>query len=405
MRTERILFDGHAGDKLAARLDLPEFETRAYALFAHCFTCGKDIAAARRVAQRLTEQGVAVLRFDFTGLGHSKGEFANTSFTSNVDDLVQAAAWLAAERAAPKLIIGHSLGGAAAIAAAARLPEVRAVATIGAPADPGHVLHNFGGDLAKIRADGEADVELAGRRFRIGRGFVEDVEAASLDQILATLKRPLLVMHAPRDEFVGIDNASHIFAAAKHPKSFVSLDNADHLLTREEDAAYAADVIAAWAGRYALPTSSLEAGAADASLVRSAEVDPARFLQSIYAGGRHFHADEPKSVGGEGLGPTPYDLVAAGLAACTSMTVRMYARRKGLKLDRVYVDVSHQKIHASDCADCEAAHGRVDEFSRTVYLEGELSETERAKLMEIADKCPVHRTLEGEIKVRTVMGS
>ncbi len=404
MRTIRATFEGHAGDALAARLDLPEFGARAYALFAHCFTCGKDIAAARRISQRLTESGVGVLRFDFTGLGHSKGEFANTSFASNVRDLVRAADHLRAERAAPQLVIGHSLGGAAAIAAAAEIPEAKAVAVIGAPADPAHVLHIFGGDLEKIRSEGSAEVTLVGRKFRIGKEFIDVAEATSLEKTLAELKRALLILHAPRDEIVGIDNATKIFMAAKHPKSFVTLDGADHLVSSEADAAYAAAVIASWASRYVTLAPEAHPGEAGEGLVRSAELDPEGFLQDLHAGGHHLLADEPQSVGGSDLGPTPYGLVSAGLAACTSMTIRMYARRKGIALDRVVVDVAHDKVHAKDCADCETETGKIDEFRRTIRLEGDLSEEERAKLLEIADKCPVHRTLEGEIKVRTELG-
>lgn len=404
MRTLRATFPGHDGAELSARLDLPEFGARAYALFAHCFTCGKDIAAARRVAQRLAGSGIGVLRFDFTGLGHSQGEFAHTSFCSNVEDLLAAADYLRREHGAPQLIIGHSLGGAAAILAAARIPEATAVAVLGAPADPGHVLEHLGSSVEAIRRDGEAEVTLAGRNFRIGRAFVEAAETASITEALAHLKRALLVLHAPRDEVVGVDNATRIFVAAKHPKSFVSLDDADHLISREEDAGYAADVIASWAARYVTLAPEEHPGDAGEEVARSAELDPKGFLQDVHAGGHHLFADEPAAVGGTDRGPSPYQLVAAGLAACTSMTVRMYARRKGVALERVVTDVTHAKIHAEDCADCETEKGKIDEFRRVVRLEGDLTEAERAKLLEIADKCPVHRTLHGEIKVRTALG-
>ena len=406
MRTERATFKGHAGDELAARLDLPEFEPRAYALFAHCFTCGKDIAAARRIARRLTGSGIGVLRFDFTGLGHSKGEFSNTSFTSNVQDLVAAAAWLRSNRDAPQLIIGHSLGGTAAVLAAAEIPESKAVAVIGSPFDPLHVAENFGASVETIRRDGAADVQLAGRQFRIGKQFLDDIEAVSLETVLANLKRALLVMHAPQDDVVSIDNATKIFVAAKHPKSFVTLDGADHLVTDEADAAYLADVVGAWASRYVVLAPEAHPGATDEGedLVRSAEMDPDGFLQDLHTGAHHLYADEPKSVGGTDRGPTPYQLVSAGLAACTSMTIRMYARRKGIALERVVVDVTHDKIHAQDCDDCTSGAAKIDEFRRVLRLEGDLTEEQRAKLLEIADKCPVHRTFEGEIKVRTELG-
>ncbi|MEO0719916.1 MAG: bifunctional alpha/beta hydrolase/OsmC family protein [Pseudomonadota bacterium] len=402
MLTERIDFPGHAGDKLAARLDLPDRGARAYALFAHCFTCSKDIAAARRISEQLTASGIGVLRFDFTGLGHSKGEFANTTFSSNVEDLVLAANWLRENRGAPQLLIGHSLGGAAVLAASVQVADANAVVTIGAPADPEHVLHNLGSEVETIRAQGEAEVQLAGRPFKIKKSFVEDVESSKLEAAIGGMKKALLVLHAPLDATVGIENATQIFLAARHPKSFVTLDNADHLITNDRDAMYAADVIAAWAARYVEadaehhPAAGVEEG-----FVRVAEATPNGFLQDVHVGGHHLLADEPKSVGGTDLGPGPYDLVAAGLGACTSMTIRMYARRKEIALEHVSVDVRHEKIHAQDCANCETQVGKIDVFQREIKLLGDLTTEQRAKLMEIADKCPVHRTLENEVKIET----
>jgi uncharacterized OsmC-like protein/pimeloyl-ACP methyl ester carboxylesterase len=398
--TDRFTFEGHAGP-LAARLDRPDRPPRATALFAHCFACGKDVLAARRIARRLTAQGIAVLRFDFTGLGHSDGEFENTTFTSNVEDLTLAAQALADRVAPPQLLIGHSLGGAAALAAAPRIDSVRAVATIGAPADTAHVLQHLGGALETIRREGAAEVMLAGRPLTIGNDFVDDVEATALRERLAHMRRALLILHAPRDEIVGIDNAAALFTAAKHPKSFVTLDDADHLLSRAEDAEYAAEVIAAWAMRYLdLPEETAPDGPAE-GWVRSAEADPEGFLQDVLIGAHHMLGDEPASVGGAGRGPTPYQFLSAALATCTAMTIRMYARRKGVALGHVAVDVSHDKIHATDCEDCATGSGKVDVFTRRIALEGDLSEAERARLMEIADRCPVHRTLESEIKIRT----
>ncbi len=401
MKTSKIEFPGHNGEMLAARLDAPVRAPKAYALFAHCFTCTKDIVAARRIAARLAGMGIAVLRFDFTGLGHSQGEFANTSFTSNVQDLIAAADWLRANADAPQLLIGHSLGGAAVIAAAPHIAEVKAVATIGAPHDPGHVVHNFGCSLQDIARDGQAEVDLAGRKFTISQRFVEDVSSQNLDRILGTLHKALLVLHAPTDQTVGIENASQIFLAAKHPKSFVTLDRADHLLTKAADADYAAGIIAAWSARYLDVEDETQAAGAPEGGVRVTEADPGGFLQDVVAGSNHILADEPKSVGGTDLGLTPYQLVGAGLGACTSMTIRMYARRKGWPLTGVSVDVTHDKIHAADCEACETAAGKVDVFHRAIRLSGDLSDEERARCMEIADKCPVHRTLESEIKVET----
>ena len=408
MPTERVAFPGHAGDELAARLDLPldlspDGRASVYALFAHCFTCGKDIAAARRIAQKLTEKGIGVLRFDFTGLGHSGGEFASTSFASNVEDLVLAAGWLAKNHAAPQILIGHSLGGAAVLAAASRIDSARAVVTIGAPSAPEHVLHNFGGSLDEIREKGSAEVTLAGRPFRIGETFVDDARSTKLEAAIGGLRKALLVMHAPLDEIVGVDEATKIFVAAKHPKSFVTLDKADHLVSRETDAAYAAEVIAAWVSRYVDAPSGVSRDEPDLAegYVRSSEVSPDGFRQTILAGRHRLTADEPADVGGTDLGPGPYEFMGAALAACTSMTIRMYARRKNLPLTHVSVDVSHDRIYAADCEDCESKSGKVDEFRRRIRLEGDLSEAQRSKLLEIADKCPVHRTLENEIKVRT----
>jgi len=403
MPTEKLEFSGHGGHSLAARLDLPQGTIRATALFAHCFTCGKDIAAARRIAARLAAEGVAVLRFDFTGLGHSEGEFGNTGFSANVGDLVAAARHLEGLGMAPGLLIGHSLGGAAVLAAAADIPSARAVVTIGAPSDPSHVLDNFASSLDEIRAAGEAEVTLAGRRFMIGKGFVEDVAGATLADKIGTLRRALLVLHAPRDTQVGIENASEIFLAAKHPKSFVTLDGADHLITRKADADYAAGVIAAWAVRYLdLAPAPAVVGAPEGG-VRVSEADRAGFLQDIAVGpDLHLQADEPVAFGGTNLGPSPYGLVSAGLGACTSMTIRIYARRKGWPLEHVSLDVEHDKIHAEDCAECETASGKIDRFRSVIRLDGPLEPDQRAKLIEIADRCPVHRTLENEVRIETV---
>jgi len=402
MPINKITFKGHAGDNLAARLDLPDGPVLATALFAHCFTCSKDIPAARRIAGRLANMGIAVLRFDFTGLGHSDGEFANTHFSSNVADLVAAAAYLERESMAPALLIGHSLGGAAVLKAAGDLPSVRAVVTLGAPSDPAHVVHNFGADLDRIRTEGEAEVSLGGRPFTIRKSFLDNVEATGLRDAIGQLKKALLVLHAPGDAVVGIDNAAEIFMAAKHPKSFVTLDDADHLISRAADAEYAADVIAAWSARYLdLPQAAPTEGAPE-GITRISEADKDGFLQDVFAGpAHHILADEPTTYGGTDRGLTPYQLVAAGLGACTSMTIRMYARRKDWPLDHVSVDVTHDKIHAADCEHCEAKDGKLDQFRRTIRLEGQLTDEQRARLLEIADKCPVHRTLESEIEIVT----
>ena len=400
MRKESFDFAGAGGDQLAGLLQLPDAEPLAYALFAHCFTCGKDVRAAAQLSRSLAELGIATLRFDFTGLGASDGDFAASTFSSNVQDLVAAADALRERHAAPRLLIGHSLGGAAVLAAAQSVPECVAVATIGAPFDTAHALHLLGDAVTEVEREGVATVEIAGRSFRVGRDLVRDLASQDQAARIASLHRALLVMHAPTDATVGIENASRIFAAARHPKSFVSLDTADHLLSRREDAAYAAHVLAAWVSRYVPPPSTTATAAEDGVLVE--ETGQGRFQQRITVGSHSFLADEPASLGGAGSGPGPYDLLLAALGACTSMTMRLYAERKGWPLTAISVRLRHAKIHASDCADCETRDDAwVDEISKEIALEGPLDSTQRERLIEIAARCPVHRTLESEVKIRT----
>lgn len=402
MATKRITFPGHGGHELAARLDLPDGPHLGTALFAHCFTCGKDIPAARRIAARLAGMGIAVLRFDFTGLGHSEGEFANTTFTSNVEDIVAACAYLSQEGMPPGLLVGHSLGGAAVLRAAPQIEGIRAVATLGTPFDPGHVTDHFADALPAIETHGEAEVTLAGRPFRIGKQFVASVTDPDMKASIRSLNAALLVMHAPGDTVVGIDNATSIFQAARHPKSFVSLDDADHLISRAEDAEYAAAVIAGWASRYLdLPHPAPPPDVPE-GIVRVTEADPKGFLQDINAGPYHHAlADEPLAYGGTNRGMSPYGFLSAGLGACTSMTIRMYARRKGWPLAHVSVDVSHDKVHAQDAA--SASDAKVDRWTRRITLQGDLTTEQRQRLLEIADKCPVHRTLERSSTVTTLL--
>jgi putative redox protein len=400
MPAERFDFPNASGERLAALLDKPTGKPVAFALFAHCFTCGKDIRAAKRIAEGLTARGIAVLRFDFTGLGASEGEFANTNFSSNVADLVAAANHLRQVEQAPAILIGHSLGGAAVLAAAAEVPEARAVVTIAAPADPSHVTGLLKDHVAEIREHGEVEVTLAGRPFRIRREFLDDVAEQRLDQRIGNLGKALLVMHSPTDAIVGIDNASHIFLAAKHPKSFVSLVDADHLLSRRRDDIYVADVIAAWTGRYLDMAPMPEMAAAEPGTVVVTETRQGKFQQQIMAGRHSLTADEPIDFGGLGSGPGPYDLLLAGLGACTAMTLRLYAERKQLPLERVSVILRHSKIHAADCETCETKEGMLDRIDKEIVVTGKLDEGERARLLEIAEKCPVNRTLKSEIEIR-----
>ena len=406
-RSERISFASAAGEQLATRLEWPHGPPGAFALFAHCFACSKDSFAAARISRGLAAHGVAVLRFDFTGLGASEGEFANTNFASNLEDLAAAADFLRKAHEAPRILIGHSLGGAAVLAAADRVPEAVAVATIAAPFDPSHLTRLLAPARAEIEAKGEAEVILGGRSFRVRRQFLEDIGAYELSGQIADLRKALIVFHAPRDEVVGIENASHIFTAARHPKSFVSLDDADHLLTRRADAVYVADVLAAWASRY-LPDSKEAAGEAKlpAGEVLVSESGEGKFTQIVRAGRHRLRADEPPSMpGGLDTGPSPYDYLLAGLGACTSMTLRLYAERKGLPLEWIAVHLKREQIHAKDCADCETREGMLDQIERTLELPGPLEASQRQRLLEIADKCPVHRTLTSEIKIRTKLAN
>lgn len=402
---ERVVFPGAHGVDLVGRLHLPAGRPVAYAVFAHCFTCGKDVHAAVRVSRALAEQGIATLRFDFTGLGESEGDFAGTTFSSNVADLVAACDWLRREREAPRLLVGHSLGGAAVIAAAARAPEVRAVVTIGAPADPEHVRHLLAPARAELEARGEAEVSIGGRPFRIRTDLLDDLARHESAEAIAGLGRALLILHAPGDRVVGVDHARRIYEAARHPKSFVSLDDADHLLSRAEDARWVAGLIAAWAVRYVgaagderAPEASTHGGDAREVVVRGGAQG---YGQEILAGRHRLTADEPAELGGGDTGPTPYALLLAGLGACTSMTLRMYADRKGWPLEGVTVRLRHDKVHARDCADCETREGRIDVIDRVLEVQGPLDAAQRTRLAEIADRCPVHRTLESEVRMTT----
>lgn len=402
MITEKITFPGSAGT-LAARLDRPDGPALAYALFAHCFTCSKDIFAASRIARELADLGIAVLRFDFTGLGASEGEFANTNFSSNVTDLVRAADWMRQSLHAPSILIGHSLGGAAVLAAAGEIEEARAVVTIGAPFQPDHVTHHFDDAIPVIEKEGEAEVRIGGRPFRVQKQFLEDIKGHDQAKRIHDLRKALLVMHAPLDKTVGVENAARIFDAALHPKSFISLDDADHLLSRQSDAAYVAGVVAAWVRPYVedLAPAASDENTPEEGLVVVAETGHGRYLNAVDFGGQRLLADEPVSVGGSGKGPNPYDLLLASLGACTSMTMRMYAEHKDIPLKGVKVSLRHRKVHAEDCEDCDSTSGQIDEIDRIIAIEGDLSAEQRDGLMRIADKCPVHRTLHGEVKVRT----
>lgn len=405
--SQKVTFRGSSGADLSARLDFPDGQAAGYVLFAHCFTCSKDFIAARRIASGLVARGFAVLRFDFTGLGSSEGDFANTNFSSNVEDLLCAVAYLREHFQAPAIMVGHSLGGTAVLEAAGEVPELKAVASIGAPAEAAHVAHNFLPHLDQIDIEGEAEVDLSGRKFTIRRQFLEDInQRVVLDKVKA-LRKPLLLLHSPLDDTVGVENAAAIFKAAHHPKSFVSLEHADHLLTDPSDAAYVADVITAWAARYVDVEFEEVSHKPSAGLVVSETLEGK--FQAVATKGRHrLLIDEPVSVGGLGSGPSPYDYLAIALGGCTSMTLRLYAEHKKLDLGRISVTVGHARVDSAHLHDSdEAVEGRIrriDRFERTISIEGGTTPEIEAKLLEIADKCPVHRTLENNVIIVTRLG-
>lgn len=393
MTSQVFVFDGSDGRRVAGTLEPPATTPRGWAIFAHCFTCAKNSLAAVRIARAVARTGIGVLRFDFAGSAESGPAAGKPMFATNVDDLVAAARAMAAAGMPPALLIGHSLGGTAALVAAGELPEIATVATISAPADVDHVLKHFAPeDLRRIEADGEAEVQIAGRAFTIRRSFLDDLEGHDIEARVATLRRPLLVLHAPFDSVVGIEHASRLFLAAKHPKSFVSLDQADHLLTKVDDANYAASVIAAWASHYLPPLVADLPQMAAAQGVSASETGTGKFQVEISCGEHRLLADEPVSVGGLGSGMSPYELVAAGLAACTVMTMRLYADRKGLPLERAHAVVEHMKISGMEPA---------DRFTRTITLEGPLDDDQRQKIVAIGDRCPVDLTLMRGSDVQT----
>lgn len=405
MKTSKVTFQNHEGQSLTARIELPaDRNPGSFALFAHCFTCNKNLSAVRNISRALTSAGFGVLRFDFTGLGESEGDFADTNLSSNIQDLKAAADFLKNEYMAPSLLIGHSLGGAAVLYAAAEMDSVGALATIGAPADPKHVKHLISSGMDEINEKGYAEVSIGGRPFTIKKQFIDDLENVNLSEVLGKMKKALLVAHSPQDNIVGIDNAASIFTKARHPKSFVSLDGADHLLSKADDSSYIGHVIANWAKRY---ISFKEKAKPDTDLQVVASLDGNdKFTTYIKAGKHHLIGDEPESYGGNDFGPTPYDFVSSGLATCTAMTIKMYADRKKWKIDEVNVHIEHSKVHADDCGTCEeSSSSKIDQFARVIELKGDLDNTQKQRLLEIANKCPVHKTLLSEIKIETKLKS
>lgn len=402
MGATTIKFNNNEGATLSGKLELPvDGKPSHYAIFAHCFTCSKDLKAVRNITLALSQNGIGVLRFDFTGLGQSEGDFADTNFTSNVNDIAAAAAYLKEHYKAPSLLIGHSLGGTAVLMAGSQMDSIKAIATIGAPCEPEHVLHMLHQDIEKIREEGKATVRLAGRDFNIKSQFIEDLENQGMSKILKEMRgKALLVMHSPQDDTVHVQNARNIYEIAHHPKSFISLDGADHLLSSSKDSVYAGKLISSWVERY-LPAKKKEKLSTKEQVV--ARLDEGPFLTEIAAGNHNIIADEPLSVGGNDLGPGPYELVAAGLGACTAMTIKMYVNRKGWPLEEVKVHLNYDNRYVEDCENCENEDRKIGRFERIVEIKGDLDEKQKQRIMQIANKCPVHKTLEQGVTIHTVL--
>ncbi len=401
MNATKVSFSNAAGQQLSARLELPvNRHPYAFAVFAHCFTCGNTLTAIHNICRELNLQGIGVLRFDFTGIGESEGDFVDTNFTTNISDLISAAEWLEEHHRAPGLLVGHSLGGAAVLCAAGRLPSVKAVATIGAPFAPDHVSRHFQDQLDEITQAGQATVDIGGRPFRIAKQFVDDLGNHQLAANIRHLDAAILILHSPQDRTVNIDEAAKLYTAARHPKSFVSLDGADHLLSSKRDSHYVGQVIASWSNRY-LPAPELDPLESDHKV--AVRLGQEGYTTEIMVRQHHLTADEPTSVGGNDFGPGPYELVSAGLGACTAMTIQMYARRKGWVVEKVEVHLNHKKDYMADMEASDKRPTKIDHFERVVVLEGDLDDTQRQRLLEIADRCPVHRTLHETVRVTTVL--
>tara|TARA_R110002073_G_scaffold279026_1_gene442947 strand:- start:206266 stop:207477 length:1212 start_codon:yes stop_codon:yes gene_type:complete len=401
MHSRKINFKNKEGLVLEGNLDLPiDQKPLSYALFAHFFTGNKNFTAVRNISKALTKNRIAVMRFDFTGLGNSEGNFEDSNFSTNVNDLIAAANFLKENYESPKIIIGHSLGGAAGIFAANEIESIQAIVTIGAPSSPSHVEHLFKDHIEDIETDGEATFEISGRPFTIKKQYLEDIGSKNMEGLLKKSRKPILVLHSPQDKIVAIENAKEIYNAAHHPKSFISLDGANHLLTNKEDSFYVGSVVSSWARRYVQFIQEPELETDKQTVVR---IGRTKYSTEIAARSHAIIADEPKKYGGNDAGLTPYELLLASLGACTAMTLRMYADRKKWNLEEVLVHLEHFNQHAEDCVACEDTPTKIDKFVRTIELKGDLTTEEKERLLEIANKCPVHRTLENKIEIDTFL--
>jgi len=401
MNLQKVTFQNKEGQNLVGRLELPSNRhPHNFVIFAHCFTCNKNLSAVRNIGKALTSNGFGVLRFDFTGLGESEGDFENTNFSGNVEDLIAAADYLKENYSAPTLLVGHSLGGAAVIFAASQIPSIKALSTIGAPSNLTHVQKLLKSGLEEIEENGKAVINLSGRDFTIKKQFLDDLKTRPLTEILNRLRKPILILHSPQDDTVGIKNAEEIYIAAHHPKSFISLDGADHLLSSKTDSQYVGEVISGWAKRYLNIDSQHNGPKTKHQVVASLDREDG-FTTQMKVGNHYMIGDEPTDAGGNDFGPSPYELVSAGLSACTAMTVQMYAKRKGWQIDNIEVHTSYSRSHAADCEDCEANNTKIDTFHRDIKLTSNLDEKQRKRILEIADKCPVHKTLHSETQVIT----
>lgn len=398
MKSTKLKIENKKGHILNAFLELPANQKpNYYVIFAHCFTCSSTLGAVRNISNTLTTHGFGVVRFDFTGLGRSEGEFSESHFSGNVDDLIAVHNYMKTNFEAPCLLVGHSLGGAAVLVAASQLDDIKAVATIGAPATVSHVKHLFSHNINEIPEDVDVQVNIGGRPFVINKEFVSDFDKTDLPTIVKNLRKPLLILHSPIDTIVGIENAKQLYHHAHHPKSFVSLDNADHLLTNSKDSRYAGNMIGTWVERYFPKKENEMLDTEGEQLVGHLNLIEDNFTTKIQTKNHDMIADEPISVGGNDFGPSPYQYLYAGLAACTTMTLKMYADRKGWDLQEVFVYISHSKKKNTELGIELEKPTRLDFITKKLKFVGDLSEEQKQRLKEIAAKCPVHKTLAGNV--------